>query len=170
MKLWDTMFPPLLTQLHALPFDYADGDGIDFEPYEAFLSARETAEWFRAWTGNRAVDGAAFRVFGQDGTGGYAAFWLADPAADLLDQPVVFFGSEGELGVVAASFHDYLWLLAGGVGPYEAVEGYPGRPDPAFTRFADTHAASPRQTPADVVERARRAHPAFVETIRALGR
>lgn len=29
----EAAFPPLLAQLHKLPFDYADGEGIDFEPY-----------------------------------------------------------------------------------------------------------------------------------------
>ncbi|HFX7636876.1 TPA: SMI1/KNR4 family protein, partial [Acinetobacter baumannii] len=33
-----TQFPDLLKKLHQLDFDYADGDGIDFEPYQDFLS------------------------------------------------------------------------------------------------------------------------------------
>lgn len=32
----------------------------------------------------------------------------------LFEQPVVFFGAEGELGIVAANLSDYLWLLAAG--------------------------------------------------------
>ncbi|WP_017725746.1 hypothetical protein [Acinetobacter baumannii] len=38
-----TQFPDLLKKLHQLDFDYADGDGIDFEPYQDFLSPEETA-------------------------------------------------------------------------------------------------------------------------------
>jgi hypothetical protein len=32
----------------AVPFDYAGGDGVDFEPFAAFLSAEETTDWFQA--------------------------------------------------------------------------------------------------------------------------
>ena len=60
--------------------------------------------------------------FGQDGSGGYVAFWLIRLGEDLLRQPIVYFGSEGEIGVVAANFSDYLWLLAGGIGPVEAID------------------------------------------------
>jgi hypothetical protein len=45
-------------------FDHDDGRGIDYEPYGDFLSAEETTEWFRAWTGNDEVDGDAFRIRG----------------------------------------------------------------------------------------------------------
>src|ERR1700756_5735842 len=111
------VMPELLRALLALEFDYAGGDGIDFEPYDAFLSEAETRAWFQAWTGNSEVDGAEFRVFGQDGSGGYAAIWTVREDSELLDQPVVFLGSEGEAGVVASSVNDLFWLLAGGLGP-----------------------------------------------------
>ncbi|WP_457337983.1 hypothetical protein, partial [Rhizobacter sp. P5_C2] len=61
--------PELLRALLALEFDYAGGEGIDFEPFDSFLSTQETRDWFRAWTGNEEVDGSDFLVFGQDGTG-----------------------------------------------------------------------------------------------------
>lgn len=70
------------------------------------------------------MDGVCFRVFGQDGTGGYAAFWLVREGRGLVEQPVVFLGSEGETGVIARDLADFLWLLAGGVGPWEAAAGY----------------------------------------------
>lgn len=69
------------------------------------------------------MDGACFRVFGQDGTGGYAAFWLVREGRGLVEQPVVFLGSEGETGVIARDLADFLWLLV------EAGSG-PGRPLP----------------------------------------
>ena len=78
MNDWDTTFPEPLRRLHELEFDYADGDGIDFEPYHSFMSAGDTSEWFKAWTGNKNVDGSEFRIFGQDGSGGYAAFWIVE--------------------------------------------------------------------------------------------
>ncbi|MFF4453234.1 SMI1/KNR4 family protein [Streptomyces goshikiensis] len=109
----------------AVRFDYADGKtGGDFEPFPAFLSAAETTDWFQAWTGNSELDGNDFRVFGQDGTGGYAAIWLIRPGRPLAEQPVVFLGSEGETGVVARDLGDFLWLLADGFGPWEAATSY----------------------------------------------
>lgn len=79
----------------AVPFDYAGGDGVDFEPFAAFLPTEETTDWFRAWTGDGELNGDDFRVFGRDGSGGFAAFWLVRPNRALADQPVVFLGSEG---------------------------------------------------------------------------
>ncbi|MFD9817992.1 hypothetical protein [Streptomyces violascens] len=40
-------------------------------------------------------------MFGQSGTGGYAAVWLGRQDEDLADQSIVFLGSEGETAVVA---------------------------------------------------------------------
>ena len=170
MADFDTAFPPVLTELHALPFDYADGEGMDFEPYDVFQPAGENASWIRAWTGNDDLDGAEYRVFGQDGTGGYAAFWLVRPGAALLEQPIVFFGSEGELGIVARNFADYLWLLAGGQGPYEAVAGYGRAPNAAFTEFAERHAPGAAKPAAEVLADAAAEFPTFEADIRALVR
>jgi hypothetical protein len=171
MSEFETAFPPLLTDLHKLSFDYADGEGIDFEPYEEFKSASENASWIQSWTGNDDLTGSEYRVFGQDGTGGYAAFWLVRPNAELLEQPIVFFGSEGELDLVARNFADYLWLLAGGFGPYEAV-AYPGlkrEPNDAFAVFAKDHAEA-RKPPGEVIAEARREFPSFEKDVRALCR
>ncbi|MFI2431741.1 hypothetical protein [Streptomyces sp. NPDC018693] len=73
------------------------------------------------------MSGDAFRVFGRDGTGGYAAFRPVRPVrpdAELVDQPVVFLGSEGKTGVVARNLSDFLWVLADGLGPLEATDAY----------------------------------------------
>lgn len=113
----DRRFPDALAAAMTVPFDYDDGKGVDFEPFPAFLSAKETTDWLRAWTGNGELEGDIFRVFGQDGTGGYAAFWMIRPDRPLADQPVVFLGSEGETGVVARDLGAFLWVLAGGFGP-----------------------------------------------------
>ena len=67
-------FPTLLSQLHQLEFDYADGEGIDFEPFQNFISTTDTLEWLRLWTGNSEIDHSPFLVFGQDGTGGGCRF------------------------------------------------------------------------------------------------
>ena len=166
---FDQALPAPLAAVNALDYDYADGEGIDFEPYQEFQSADDNAAWIRAWTGNPALDGAEYRVFGQDGTGGYAAFYLAQPDRPVLDQPIVFFGSEGEVGVVAASFTDYLWLLAAGVGPLEALSydaTSPYAPQPELAEFAEEHGGAPR-LPVEVLARAAAALPDFEARIRA---
>lgn len=137
-----TPLPELIGRANQLPYDYADGDGIEFEPFDAFLTTNETERWFRAWTGNPVADGSPFRIFGQDASGGYAAIWTARPNCELLEQPVIFLGSEGEMAVVAANFLDYLWVLAAGLGPCEAAcfPDAPRRPQPALAEFAKQNA------------------------------
>lgn len=172
MNTDERLMPDVLRELHKQEFDYADGEGIDFEPYTEFLSAEDTQSWIRAWTGNRALDGSEYRVFGQDGSGGYAAFWCVREKASLLEQPIVFFGSEGERAILACNFADYLWLLAGGFGPYEAC-AYPDdeRPsNPDFEEFAATHAASAKKDPGAVLAAARREFPKYDELVTAFCR
>lgn len=166
----DYAMPAVLSELLKLQFDYNGGDGYDFDPYAEFLSASDTRSWFRAWTGNASVEGSEYRVFGQDGTGGYAAFWLKYPERTLLDQPIVFLGSEGEVGVVASDFADFLWLLADGFGPLEAIE-YPvsqRSPNATFTAFAEKHAAKAKKTADVVLARASRDYPNLKADIDAL--
>ncbi|GGS86153.1 SMI1/KNR4 family protein [Streptomyces griseoviridis] len=106
-------------------------DGVDVEPFESVLSADETTEWFRAWTGSGDLNGDDFRVVGQDGTGGNAALRLVRPGRELVEQPIVFLGSEGETGAVARDLGAFLWLLADGFGPWEAATSYEPGPDRA---------------------------------------
>ncbi|HWO66838.1 MAG TPA: SMI1/KNR4 family protein [Umezawaea sp.] len=153
----DREFPPALAAALAVEFDYRDGEGVDFEPYDEFESPEETAHWLRLWT-EAELDPAEFRMFGSDGTGGYAGLWKG---------AVVFFGSEGEAGVVAANIGDFLWLLADGSGPMEAVE-YPdqaSKPDAAFTAVAEEWSDTPRKTAAEVVAAAAVAFPGFAEMV-----
>jgi hypothetical protein len=162
----ETRFPDLLAQVNRLEYDYADGDGIEFEAYDEFLPTDETERWFRAWTGNSTADASCFRVFGQDATGGYVAFWTVRSDADLLEQPVVFMGSEGQTAVVARHFRDYLWLLAAGLGPCEAA-CFPEEPriaQPQLAEFASKHAA-PSRTASEVTEDANNEFPTFHQFI-----
>lgn len=182
MTEFDTTLPPPLAALMALetaeraarddrdPDD--DDDDIDFEPYDSFSSAGENLSWIRAWTGNKTLTGEQLRFFGQDGTGGLAGVFVADPGRDLLDNPIVFFGSEGEIAVVAADFSDYLWLRAGGFGPCEATfsPAQERRPNPRFVAFAGDHANSPRRSPHEILKRAREAYPELEADFRALCR
>ncbi|CAM5500775.1 SMI1/KNR4 family protein [Streptomyces pilosus] len=168
----DRTLPPALAELARTEIDYADGEGIDFEPYDAFDPAEETTDWLRQWTGNAGVDGDAYRVFGQDGTGGLAALWSVRPGRPLTEQPVVFLGSEGERGVVAGNLSDFLWMLADGCGPWEALfhEDRKPRPDAALTALAERHAVTPRRPARTVVAEARAEFPTFAEDIEALCR
>lgn len=158
----------------AVPFDYAGGDGVDFEPFAVFLSAEETTDWYRAWTGNAELSGDDFRVFGQDGSGGYAAFWLVRPNRALVDQPVVFLGSEGETGVVARDLGDFLWLLADGLGPWEVAtpcerDRVP-RPNQELAAVAERFASGRRRSAAAVINLATKEFPDFDDTILQLCR
>ncbi len=161
--------PPVLRRLNRMEFDYADGEGIDFEPFAEFLSVDDTTSWIRAWTGNEHLDGNDYLVFGQDGSGGYAALWLARKNTPLAAQPVVFFGSEGELGVIARDLSDFLWLLASNLGPYEALT-YPEAEriaNTALAQFAAAHAASPQRSPSEILSLARDAFPEFESDIQS---
>ncbi|MFD8482865.1 SMI1/KNR4 family protein [Kitasatospora sp. NPDC059673] len=171
----DRQFPAVLAAALACPIHCDGGGGIDFEPFQAFASADDTISWLRAWTGNGELDGDEFRVFGQDGTGGYAAFWLVRPGRPLADQPVVFLGSEGETAVVARELGAFLWLLAGGYGPSEAADpwrcrGWTARPRPELLALAEQFAGGRRQSPAEVIEEAALEFPEFDDTVGALCR
>lgn len=145
---------------------------VDFEPYEEFLDPDDTADWFRGWTANPEADSDQFRVFGQTADGGYAAFWLVREDAPLAEQPIVFLGSDGETGVVSCDLASFLWLVADGSGPYEAVE-HPtrrSRPHPEFTAVAEKHAGTDRMTAREVVAAARDEFPDFEDTMAELSR
>ena len=163
-------FPDILKKLHAIEIDYADGDGIDFEPFDEFYSEEDTSDWIKAWTGNSSLDGSEYLIFGQDGTGGYVAIWLVRNDSDLLQQPIVFFGSEGEVGVIAQNFRDYVWLFANGIGPYEAV-AYPGLDRPknqVFFAFAKKFASQHESTASEIIGRAQSENPDFEKLIEQL--
>ncbi|MBX9422244.1 SMI1/KNR4 family protein [Streptomyces lateritius] len=168
----DRRFPPGLAAAMAVRFEYAEGVGVDFEPFEGFRSADETTDWLRAWTCNDGLTGDAFRVFGQDGTGGYAAFWLVRPGRPVVEQPVVFLGSEGETGVVARDLGAFLWLLAAGYGPWEAATSYePDRapsPHPELTAVAERFAPDHRAEASAVLEAAAAEFPDFDDRVMAL--
>jgi len=163
-------FPNLLTKLHQLEFDYADGDGIDFEPYQDFMSQSKANQWLKAWTGNSQADANSLFVFGQDGTGGYAAFWMVNQDKEILDQPIVFLGSEGEIGVVAKDFNDYLWLLAQNHGPLESIE-YPedtSKINNTFLNFAKQNSKSISRPVSEIISDAQNSNPNFKGWIESL--
>jgi predicted dehydrogenase len=165
----DRGMPRVLRELLELEFDYAGGNGMDFEPYSEFLPEEDTRSWIQAWTGNKELSGEEYLVFGQDGSGGYAAVWCVREDKGLLDQPIVFFGSEGELGIIAENFSSFLWLLAGGFGPYEAI-AYPGENREAnatLAAFAHRYANSAPISPNEVLAKAHREFPTFEDDVRS---
>jgi hypothetical protein len=168
----DRQFPAALSAAMAVQFDYDDGDGVDFEPFEEFLSAEETTSWFRAWTGNATLNGDGFRIFGQDGTGGYAAFWLVRQDQALVDQPVAFLGSEGETSVIARDLGDFLWLLADGLGPCEAADPREreraSRPNQVLAAIAEGFAPGRRRSAVAVIASADQEFPGFDDLIMEL--
>jgi len=169
----DRRFPRALADVARVEFDYDEGEGVDFEPYDAFDSVEETTDWLRHWTGNHELDGDAYRVFGQDGTGGLAALWCVRPGRALAEQPVVFLGSEGERGVVAANLSDFLWVLADGLGPMEVVEygrPYEARPNAALAELAERHATTARRAAGEIITDAQAEFASFSEDLDQLCR
>ncbi|MER6030840.1 SMI1/KNR4 family protein [Streptomyces sp. NPDC001851] len=165
--------PPALAEVAAVGFDYDHGEGVDFEVHDALDPAEDTTDWLRRWTGNPEADGSAYRVFGRHGTGGRAALWCARPGRAVTEQPVVFLGSEGETGVVAASLCDFLWVLADGYGPREALWPEPGwtaRPNAALAEIAARHATTPRRPAPEIVSAAGARFPSFAAHLDALCR
>jgi hypothetical protein len=160
-------FPAALADVARVAFPYDSDDDVDFEPYEQFRPDEDTAYWLPLWTGTDRLSPKDFLVFGQDGSGGYAIIWLARAGAPVTEQPVVFLGSEGDHGVIASDLADFLWLLADGSGPYEAVEepDRPSRPNPELTAIAERHAPDARKSAAEVITLARKRFPHFERLI-----
>ncbi|GAA4635777.1 hypothetical protein GCM10023196_082650 [Actinoallomurus vinaceus] len=174
----DLALPIALAEVVAVGFEWDydeetdEASGCDFEPYERFEAPEKTAWWFRLWTGNQEVDGSEFRFFGATGAGDYAGFWLIRPGAPIIDQPVVYIGSEGERGVIARDLGDLLWLFALGHGPAEVFDD-PDRevePNEAFQAIAERHAPGRRRSAAEIVAAARAEFPDFSQRIDAMCR
>lgn len=163
----DRVFPEALLALAEVRF-YSEGDA-EYEPHTRYLSYEETASWIRSWTRNEALTGEEFRVIGEDGTGGYAAFWLVRPGRLVIEQPVVFFGSEGELGAVSPDLSGFLWVLADGFGPFEAIDererDRPSRPHAQLTALAQRFAPGGRRPARSIIDAAQAEFAGFEEYV-----
>ncbi|QKG24511.1 SMI1/KNR4 family protein [Actinomadura verrucosospora] len=174
----DLALPAALAEVAAIGFEWEYDDetdearGCDYELYERFEDPARTARWFRLWTGNPEVDGAEFRFFGTTGAGDYTGFWLVRPGAPVVEQPVVYIGSEGDRDVVARDLGDLLWIFAAGLGPAEALEDPddPAEPNDAFRAIAERHAPGRERSPAEIVGAAQAEFPRFSELIAAMCR
>ncbi|HVI00820.1 MAG TPA: hypothetical protein VM869_19015 [Enhygromyxa sp.] len=69
----------------------------------------------KAWLGALPSDGTRFIVFAQDGTGSLFCLWLRPGHDDVEAAPVVYLGSEGELGVLGKDPAAFLELVASGM-------------------------------------------------------
>ncbi|QKG19971.1 hypothetical protein [Actinomadura verrucosospora] len=146
----DEPFPAALRALHDHQAAHGFGE-IDFEMRDHFAFGGP-----HAWTGNPAAE-REFRVFGHDGSGGLAAFWLVHEGRPVEEQPVVFLESEGAMGPVAPNLCDLLHLLAGGIGPYEAItfgaSYWDADPQPEIARIAEDHFGPRRaRTPQEIID------------------
>lgn len=83
-------------------------DGFEFVPdYDS--------EDFTAWFRTTATDHRNYLCrFAQEGTGGLFCFWNQQGGDDYSNSPVVYLGSEGERGVAARNFDDFLRVLSSG--------------------------------------------------------
>ncbi|MDG4838637.1 SMI1/KNR4 family protein [Micromonospora sp. WMMD967] len=158
----DRTLPAVLVEAHAAGF-FHEHSGHDFEPYDAFMWSADMVQWWQTWTNDPVAGAPPLRAFGQDGTGGLAAFWLRNPGDPLDHQPVVFLGSDGEYAVIARDLADYLWLLANGVGPLETVDCTERvlKPIAELTTIAHRHTGSTQRSTAEVIAAARAQFPAF---------
>ncbi len=147
MDNYDT--PKIIQDLFSLEY-HTENDFIDFEAFGNFLSQEETAQWLYYWTGNPEFEGEEFRVFGTEGTGGYYAFWLKKENTDILEQPVVFFGSEGELYAVSSNFSDFLWCLYTGLN----FSGRKKEISESVLKFVKNNTTTPKRTLDEILEEA----------------
>jgi hypothetical protein len=95
---------------------------VDLEMLPAFESPAETRAWLESWSGKQPTAADRLRPFAQDGSGGQVVIWLQTPTAPLDRQPIVLFGSEGALGVVARDLPDFIRLLGASLAPVAVVE------------------------------------------------
>jgi len=172
MTTFDVAFPQVLRALKGADPSGAQGPSFDFTLFGAFMAEAATQAWFRSWTRNDAPGPAPYRLFGADSQGGHAGFWLVRPATPVMGQPIVYFGVGRRAGVVARSFSDYLWLLAGGVGPAEAILDQPPRPaaNKIFAAFAKKHAQGGKKSRREILAAARERFPSFETELRAVCR
>lgn len=75
----------------------------------------ESDDDIKSWLGALPRDGTRLVVFAQDGTGSLFCLWLRPGHDDVDTAPVVYLGSEGELGVLGKDPAAFLEFVASGV-------------------------------------------------------
>lgn len=151
------VLPPALQDLAKVDRLWDVEEGVDLELYRHLPTPAEAADQLRRLTGTAAAEPVPFRFFGEDGTGSQYCFWLMRTDAPLEEQPVAFFGSEGELGVLAKDLPDFLLLLSRRISVFDVIEKakkFAERPMPEIRAVAERHfpEALPRATESVVAE------------------
>ena len=113
-------YPGVLREIESM----VGATDLDFRMTGGFVTARETADWARAWTGNSEAVSDDFLFFADDWSGAQVGFWLLQPAVPLEQQPVLIFSSESDYSVIARDLGDFLVLLAHGIAPHAAMDGW----------------------------------------------
>ncbi len=136
----------------------------DLEFYEEFNQEYRPS----SWTGNPDTD-LSFGTFAQDGAGGQYALWFDAPGGGL--PPVVKLGDDGDLVPLAGDALEFAWLIACGVEPIGvgedgafAMPPVPCEPMQDWVRGQDPERDF--DAPAEVIARAAREYPTFVEVVR----
>ncbi|HNF56017.1 MAG TPA: hypothetical protein PLI49_17365 [Leptospiraceae bacterium] len=89
-------------------------DGFEFQEADQ--------DTFDSWFNTEKGDHSKFLYsFAQDGTGGLFCLWNESRSNDFQNANVVYLSSEGDFGVLAANFDDFLSVLAGGLNLYDLI-------------------------------------------------
>lgn len=89
-------------------------DGFEFVP-----DGRN--EDFTAWFGTDSDHKKFLSQFAQEGTGGLFCFWNEHGGDDFSASPIAYLGSEGEVGLAARNFDEFLSILSTGFILYSLV-------------------------------------------------
>ena len=138
----------------------AAGDA-DLEGYASFNEQYKPSDWAR----NPAVD-EQMLTFAMDGAGGQFTLWR-QPGRELLDNPVVQLGDDGELHVLAPDFPSFVSLVASGVNLFTRSTDELS-PAPQLQEFlTETWSDRTFDDAATILSTAQAAWPGFEEWMRA---
>ncbi|MEE4419087.1 hypothetical protein [Streptomyces bugieae] len=99
--------------------------GQYFAPgFELFAYDDDDRDWFCGMAGPEYLERLIHFAY-ANASGSYYALWRCDDRADLATLPVIFFGDEGDLGVVACGLRELFRLLA--CEPDDPEDECPGR-------------------------------------------
>jgi hypothetical protein len=122
--------------------------GAEHAEFE-LVDLAESDDNVKSWLGSLPTDGTRLIVFAQDGTGSLFCVWLRPGQTDVESAPIVYLGSEGELGVLGKDPAAFLEFVASGM----TFDGHASRFfDPLDSDDDDEYATDERARRAGVVE------------------
>lgn len=173
-------------------------DILDFEPELNFLSEEETFNELFGYLNFNSIEdyemakifSKKFKIFARGGDGSILAFWNINEEIDILLQPLVFFGSEGELHQISRNFYEFSWLLAYHIEPYcmgfsffvdytiteyyntkiqnESINSYNSEIDYKFKAFAEEFALLYKELPHILIQKAHNKFAYFFEILNSI--